>query len=134
MASPGDHLNRAKQHEASAQSLAHLLPEEGWRIVVNFYAALHIVDAYLVSKNPALKPKNHEDRACKMNQFPELRESRGVRFKQAYSRLRNLGWQVRYEPGYLSNRGDLDSSDADLATVRGYLRPKVERSLAGPTK
>jgi hypothetical protein len=123
------HLNRAGEHEASAKSISELPPACGWCIVVNFYAALHLVDAYLNTKDPPIQPQSHTERERRMREFPELHGAKAYRFSQAYKRLDNHGRQVRYDMEYKVDQSEIADSVSDLATVRSYLGSKVVRAL-----
>jgi hypothetical protein len=94
------HLTRAKTHEDCARALAATGSHEGWPIVINFYAALHIVDAYLNTKTPPLQPDTHSERFKTMNTVSELHGPKARNFRAAYQRLYNVGHEVRYGVGY----------------------------------
>jgi hypothetical protein len=94
------YLQRASMHEESAGRLGLDLPHSGWRIVMHFYAALHILQAYFATKSRPIDPKNHQERWKQINSTPELCSGRGERFRRVYSRLKEVSEQVRYDAGY----------------------------------
>jgi hypothetical protein len=55
-----------------------MLPQyRDWEIVVGFYAALHLLQAYLSTKDPRFQAARHEDRMTAIKSSPELRKSSG---------------------------------------------------------
>ncbi|HYX53539.1 MAG TPA: hypothetical protein VE783_08805 [Candidatus Limnocylindrales bacterium] len=55
------HIQQAKHNEALAQYLEGA-PYPDWRSTAYFYAALHYVQAYFVSRTPPQNFKKHSDR------------------------------------------------------------------------
>lgn len=91
-----------------------------------FYAALHLVDAYLTTKFLPQETVTHVDRQRALRRYPECR-----RFTEAYRRLQDLSEQVRYDP--LLTYANADHGDAQrcYGRVVAVVEPWV-RSLLGP--
>ncbi len=123
------HRGKAQRHEASADALANDRLAEDWPVVMRFYAALHWVDAYLVSKSVPVAPGKHHERWQAIRSTPELSAGRGRAVRLAYQRLQSLSEQVRYDPHFDARPQDRAGSQADLRTVRGYLEPKTRDRL-----
>jgi hypothetical protein len=100
-----------------------------WEIVVGFYAALHLVQAYFCTKNMRFQAARHEDRIAAIRSSPELNKSRP--FVQAYRMLQDVSEQVRYDPGFKVADTHLAHAKANLETVERMLQAKVNRVLAG---
>jgi len=126
------HLQRASMHEESASQFATDLPHAGWRIVMHFYAALHVLQAYFATKSQRIDPKDHQERWKQINRAPELCSGRGAKFRQVYSRLKQVSEQVRYDEGFPVDQEDLDRAERDLKTVHDFLDPKVSEALGAP--
>lgn len=123
------HLEKARAHEASA---ARLQTEEGgndWAVVMQFYAALHIVTAYLATKQQRFDVKNHFERERAMNGLPELCPPKAKPLRVAYSRLKNVSEQVRYDEGFKAATQHIEAARSDLAKVHGFLNGKLQRAL-----
>jgi|GEM_PF-2144451 len=99
-----------------------------WEIVVGFYAALHLVQAYFCTKNMRFQAARHDQRMAAIRSSPELNKSRP--FVQAYKMLQDVSEQVRYEPGFKVAGTDLQLAKANLETVERMLQAKVNRVLA----
>ena len=99
-----------------------------WEIVVCFYSALHLVQAYFCTKDLRFQAARHDQRWTAIKQSPELSKSRP--FVQAYKMLQDVSEQVRYEPGFSVSSGHLQLATANLETVERMLRAKVNRALA----
>lgn len=70
----------------------------GWSCVVRFYAALHLINAYLIDKeNIRFDPGSteHRERKAGMDQCPELRDA-----PRKYRQLKDLSESVRYDAGF----------------------------------
>lgn len=68
--------------------------DRGWACVARFYAALHLINAYLLSKsNLRFNPgaTEHQDRKSAMARCPELRDA-----PDKYRLLKDLSEAIRY--------------------------------------
>lgn len=124
MASAGSHRDRFILEQSYADLLSQRAPSH-WEIVVRFYAALHLTQGYLVTKDARFHARHHAERALAIRSSPELRES----FSRAYHRLRNLSEQVRYDPEFEPRAVDFAASGRDLDAVRRLLFVKLQRRL-----
>jgi len=68
-----------ERYIALASELENQLPgDDGWSVVIRFYAALHLMNCYLVGKGIIhfeIASANHEDRRRIMERCPELRDA-----------------------------------------------------------
>ena len=98
----------------------------GWSCVVRFYAALHLMNAYLVNKpNIRFDPESteHKARTHAMGQCPELRDA-----PQKYRNLKNLSESVRYDVNYEFADEDRENSIAWLDKIVAIVEPKVTKA------
>ena len=88
MASQQEHREQAERNEAFLGRLVN--PDEAdWCCVVAFYAALHLLDAFLLRSLP--QPKDHDER------FDFLRRQRRPDLWKAYRALWDDGHAARYD-------------------------------------
>ena len=80
---------RSEQDEAVASRLADL-GEPGWAVTLLFYAAMHLVQAYLVNRNPP--PETHSAREALITRLPILRP-----LADDYRALKKYSELARYE-------------------------------------
>ncbi|MBN2576719.1 MAG: hypothetical protein JXP73_19290 [Deltaproteobacteria bacterium] len=99
-----------------------------WEIVVGFYAALHLVQAYFCTKSLRFQAARHEDRIAAIRRSPELNKSH--QFVVAYKTLQDVSEQVRYDPGFKVADTHLQTAKENLETVERMLQAKVNRVLA----
>jgi hypothetical protein len=98
----------------------------GWNCVVRFYAALHLMNAYLDDKqNIRFNPEStdHQARTHAMARCPELRDA-----PQMYRRLKNLGEAVRYDVKYEYGDEDREDSIAWLGKIVAIVEPKLKKA------
>jgi hypothetical protein len=99
--------------------------DRGWSCVVRFYAALHLMTAYLVDKrnvrfNPA--STEHEGRKNAMSQCPELRDA-----PSRYRDLKDLSQSVRYNAEFKCSDEDREDAVAWLKKIVAIVEPKLKR-------
>lgn len=85
------HLDGAERNEQFAKSLElsdHA--QADWAVTAIFYAALHYVDAFFVSRSD--KPAFHTQREGKIRDTPEL-----VGIWMDYRRLKDMSREARYD-------------------------------------
>ena len=96
-----------------------------WSIVLQFYAALHLADAYLKMRNPGYAPTSHKDRDDAiwskdgLTGLPE--EAR-----KEYYKLKDLSRQVRYESVFHAQPANFKSARNWLNKVVSVLRPLLQ--------
>jgi hypothetical protein len=91
----GMHYRRFQYNAALASRMEQALPQHlDWCAVAAFYAAMHVLDAYLSTKQFAFPIDSHPNRNRAIRLSPELR-----RFGTSYRELQEVSEQVRYDPG-----------------------------------
>jgi hypothetical protein len=98
----------------------------GWNCVVRFYAALHLMNAYLIDKQSiAFDPESteHKERTHAMAQCPELRDA-----PKKYRWLKGLSESVRYDVNYEYVDEDRDNAIAWLDKIVAIVEPKLKRA------
>jgi hypothetical protein len=95
--------------------------KHSWEIVVRFYAALHLLEAYMLTKGTRFEAVRHEDRKAAIRKSPELRPQ----FSTAWQRLKDVSEQVRYEAGFRPREQDFENTRRDLEMVHRFIRAKV---------
>jgi hypothetical protein len=122
------HYDRYLHNVGVAQRMeAALSGDKDWVCVAMFYAALHLMTAYLVmKKNVAFDPGAgaHPDRRKAMDACPELKESR-----TKYRELKDLSEAVRYDPGFVFAASHLTDAKAHLQKCVAIVEPKLRRLL-----
>jgi hypothetical protein len=102
--------------------------DPSWTIVFQFYAAVHLTQSYLVSKNlPRFDAKNHQGRWEAIKGCSELPQ----RFRSNYRDLKDLSENVRYDPSFVPTSQNFTDALGQLGVVESFLKSKVERALAG---
>jgi hypothetical protein len=91
-----DQAQECYANAAFARRLEEQFPDQtAWSCVVRFYAALHLVNAYLIDKhNVRLDPKTaaHLERKRAMERCPELRDA-----PHKFRQLKDMSERVRYD-------------------------------------
>ncbi len=110
-----------------ATALAVQFPDRAdWSCVLQFYAALHLMNAYLIDKSIVnLDPLNviHDDRRQAMKQCPELRDA-PKRFRE----LKDLSERVRYDASFIFSETHRQLTVDLLARLAAIVEPKLRRS------
>lgn len=117
------HLGKAGRDQSIVVTLNQSLGD--WSIVLRFYVALHVLQAYLITKSLRFEAKRHGDRLRAIRDSPELCSN----FEKAYRRLQDVSEQVRYDPGFMARETDVKQSDSDLQTVHSFLDAKIARYI-----
>src|ERR1700681_4890545 len=99
------HCERYAYNLALAADIESSLPHAlAWACVLRFYAALHLINAYLIDKgNIRFDPDSteHKERKQAMARCPELRDA-----PEKYRRLKDLSEDVRYKVNYVFTEKD----------------------------
>jgi len=110
-----------------AQTLEERLQDDdGWSIVIRFYAALQLMNAYLLDKrNVSLKLDDtaHDQRKAAMAKCPELREA-----PQKYRALKSLSEGVRYDPEFVCAPHHREESKKLFAKIVAIVDPKIKKT------
>lgn len=92
MATEKDHVHRARANQSFAKHLSTVdSVNAAWKVVVNFYAALHYVEAIVVRSGRA--SGSHDDRREEIRNNPALR-----RIRDQYRLLESSSRDARYNP------------------------------------
>jgi hypothetical protein len=123
------HYDRYHHNIALAGRLEAALPgDNNWACVIRFYAAVHLVSAYLaVKSNVRFNPNDasHADRKRMMDACPELN-----RIRAAYRHLKDVSESVRYDPGFVYGKSDETDTKRDLQKIADLVEPKLIRLAA----
>lgn len=123
-----EHHARWSANRETATALQEHLPGNAWALVVEFYAALHLLEAYLKTKPSKFHAATHDERTKAIANCSELCQTRD--FRKAYKQLQDVSEQVRYAPGFVPREQDFLQSKSNLATVELFIKGKVERTLS----
>jgi hypothetical protein len=111
---------------AFARKLEEQFPDDAaWSCVVRFYAALHLVNAYLIDKsNVRLDPaaSAHIERKKAMDRCPELREA-----PRKYRELKDLSERVRYDAGFQFTLDRHQMAQAFFEKIVAIVLPKLKK-------
>lgn len=125
------HYERSNLVDRAAEEFAvsgNVFPD--WEIVLRFYRAVHLIEAYFAGKSPpVVNSQRHYDRLNKMRQLPELGGKRP--FMTAYKALQDLSEQVRYDPQFRAGANDMERARASLRMVVSVLDAKVKQQAEG---
>jgi hypothetical protein len=125
------HYDRFRHNFSLVGRVETSLPDDrGWSCVVMFYAALHLMSAYLILKhNVRFDPTAaaHPERKRAMDACPELRDSR-----KKYRELKDLSESVRYDPGFVYNDQHHADAKNHLERIFAIVEPKLKRMLGLP--
>jgi hypothetical protein len=115
------HVGRYVSHRALAERFFTLEPpaHEGG-IVFAFYAALHLVQAYLLTKGERFLSDNHGARRAAMRGAPELRPLLSV-----YALLQARSEGVRYNPTFIATEATRDGARQHLGRVESVVKGKL---------
>lgn len=122
-----EHRARSARDRDFADDLSSRDPRTDWELVVCFYAALHLTQAYLLTKDQRFEAKRHDERRKAIKASPEL--TRGNRFPLAYRWLQDVSEQVRYDPGFRAQLTHFTAAHDKLSIVRSFLEGKLTRAL-----
>lgn len=130
--SVNQHCARWSELRSQASKYATSFPGKmSWSIVFQFYAALHLMQAHLLSKGAArFEVTNHHERKKAIDGSPELRSCRA-----AYRDLKNLSEDTRYGASFVPTADNYKLAAQWLGQVEAIVRPKLERKGAAiPTE
>ena len=121
-----DHLSTAERNRTVAaflidDSTTQPVSTE-WAVVAAFYAAVHLVNAFLWERQ-SIEPLNHEERSRFVFMISELRPIAHV-----YQRLSINAYHARYTPEYrISLQRARQFIDADLAMIESAVVTSLNR-------
>ncbi len=118
---------RYQTNVALAKRLEERLPEHrDWSSVARFYAAVHLMNAYLIDKSQVrFDPSSaeHTERRRAMDRCPELRDA-----PKRYRQLKDISESVRYDAGFRYT----DENDKDVKSYLDRIVAIVEPKLRQP--
>lgn len=119
--------HRFQENLALAARIEEKLPDDiAWSCVVRFYAALHLMNAYLVDKTHVrLDPVSteHTERKKAMDRCPELRDA-----PKRYRQLKDLSEAVRYDAGFKYTSEHHKDVKANLDKLIAIVEPKLKKA------
>jgi hypothetical protein len=122
------HFGRYTHDVELARRIETRLPgDQDWACVAMFYAAMHLMTAYFITKsNVTLDPSSavHPERKKAMDRCPELKDSR-----DKYRQLKDLSESVRYDAGFAFGSHHLVQAKAHLARIAAIVEPKLKKRL-----
>jgi len=116
-----------KQNVELTGKIERQLPDNlAWSCVIRFYAALHLINAYLIDKSTVhFDPTSteHKERKKVMDQCPELRDA-----PQKYRQLKDISESVRYDAGFEYTTEHHKSSKAIFDKIVAIVDSKIRKS------
>jgi hypothetical protein len=121
------YFDRYSYNLALAAEIENLFPRASdWVCVLRFYAALHLINAYLIDKgNISFDPESteHKERKQAMARCPELRDA-----PEKYRRLKDLSEDARYKVNFkFTDQGD-ELAKSLLAKIVAIVEPKLKKA------
>jgi len=121
------HEAMARRNANRAAAYEQAFPNDpAWAVVLRFYAALHLTQAYLLTKAQRFHATDHGGMWRAIRAAPELRQD----FRDAYSALRTASELVRYDPAFAASAQHLADATANLGVVDRVLTGKLQAWLA----
>jgi hypothetical protein len=116
-----------KENVALAARIESQLPnDKAWSCVVRFYAALHLLNAYLIDK-PQVRfdpgSTEHTERKKAIDHCPELRDA-----PKRYRQLKDISESVRYDAGFTYTDEHQKIVQAHLDKIIGIVDPKIKKA------
>lgn len=121
------HYEKFQYNDNLSTSFTTALPDNlDWCCVIKFYAALHLVQGYLVTKNLTEELDTHGARANEIRKYPELQRGN---FPRAYRELKDVSEQVRYDPGFQFTASHDTTAERNFRKVVSVVEPLVKKFL-----
>ena len=115
-----------KENAALATRIEEKLPDDkAWSCVVRFYAAVHLVNTYLIDKSQVrFDPASaeHAERKRAMDRCPELRDT-----PKRYRQLKDISESVRYDAGFKYSDEHHKGVKINLDRIIAIVMPKVNK-------
>ncbi len=116
-----------KENATLATRIEEKLPDEkAWTCVVRFYAAVHLMNTYLIDKSHIrLDPASaeHTERKKAMDRCPELRDA-----PKRYRQLKDISESVRYDAGFQYTDDHHKDVKANLDKIIAIVEPKIKKT------
>ena len=119
-------FEKFQENVARAARIEEKLPEDkAWSCVVRFYAALHLINAYMIDKSqvrfdPASAEQAERKRA--MDRCPELRDT-----PKRYRQLKDISESVRYDAGFKYSDEHHKDAKTNLDRIIAIVEPKIKK-------
>jgi len=116
---PGQHLHKARHNGLVRCGLDSIdSPCNDWKVVVDFYEALHWVEVYLRQCHPNLARWNHRQRNEQVRAYlPQIHDE--------YTMLYRASQRCRYNPSYTPKPSDVLGFDSDVEYIREYVKNRL---------
>src|SRR5260370_792699 len=118
---------KLKENAALATRIEEKLPDDkAWSCVVRFYAAVHLVNSYLIDKSQVrFDPASaeHTERKKAMDRCPELRDA-----PKRYRQLKDVSESVRYDAGFKYADVHHAIVQSNLDKIIGIVDPKIKKA------
>jgi hypothetical protein len=115
-----------KENAALAARIEDKLPDDkAWSCVIRFYAALHLINAYLIDKSQVRfdpSATEHSERKKAMDRCPELRD-----VPKRYRQLKDISESVRYDAGFQYTDEHHKQVKANLEKIIAIVEPKIKK-------
>jgi hypothetical protein len=120
-----DHIECGLRNETFARWILALeqdRPDQSteWGVVAAFYAAVHLVNAYLQEVHQ-FDPRNHHQRQSYVRRDPVL-----AAVQAEYRSLADMGWAARYDPSARTPTTILVESVANLESIKTAVLAELE--------
>jgi hypothetical protein len=113
-----DHCGKAAQNDFFVSTIGN--PFWDWAVTGKFYAALHYVEAFLATKNPAVHSRNHALRDSNIQSDPVLRA-----LYVDYRELESECHDARYDASLTFSQQDVERLERNLDRIRKTLAPLI---------
>lgn len=118
MPKKAEHSGKAAQNEFFVSTLGN--PFWDWAVTGKFYAALHYVEAYLATRNPAIHSRNHAVRDSNI-QADSVLKTLYVDYRELESECHD----ARYDASLTFSQGDVERLERNLDRIRKVLQPLI---------
>lgn len=122
-----DHYQRSQDDAAFCTFLEGAKPSERWVLVARFYAAMHLAQAYLLTKDARFAATRHDERRRALMASPELWNIR--QFRTSWEFLQQTSEQARYDAGYVPRSTDFEQAKSSYLRVVNVVEPKLKSKL-----
>lgn len=119
--------NKFRENVGLAERMERHLPGDiGWTCVVRFYAAVQLINAYLIDRSHVrFEPASaeHTERRKAMDRCPELREA-----PRRYRQLKDISESVRYDAGFHYTAEHHKDVKAHLDKIVAIVESKITKA------
>ena len=115
--------------ELAARIEEKLPDDQAWSCVVRFYAAVHLMNTYLIDKSQVrFDPASteHTERKKTMGRCPELRDA-----PRRCRHVKDISESVRYDAGFRYTEEHHRDVKTNLDRIIAIVEPKIRRTRPG---